>query len=127
MGTKFFKIAVVYLVIGVSIGYIMGITHNFSYTSVHAHINLLGWASMALFGLIYHFYPKAGETKLAKTHFWLHNIGTPFLTAGVFLIVFLENDALTVLPIIGSNLVLIGIILFLINVFLHVKEENSPR
>jgi cbb3-type cytochrome oxidase subunit 1 len=84
MGTKFFKIAVVYLVIVVSIGYIMGITHNFSYTFVHAHINLLGWASMALFGLIYHFYPKAGETKLAKTHFWLHNIGTPFLQLGCF-------------------------------------------
>ncbi|QGQ44055.1 cytochrome-c oxidase [Metabacillus sediminilitoris] len=124
MGIKFFKIAVVYLLIGVSIGYIMGMTHNFSFTSVHAHVNLLGWASMALFGLIYHFYPQAGETKLAKVHFWLHNIGTPFLTAGVFLIVYLENEALTVLPIIGSNLVLIGIILFLINVFRHVKAEN---
>jgi hypothetical protein len=42
----------------------------------------------------------------------------------VFLIVYLKNEALTVLPIIGSNLVLIGIILFLINVFRHVKAEN---
>ncbi|KKI92232.1 cytochrome c oxidase [Bacillus sp. SA1-12] len=124
MGAKFFKIAVVYLVIGVSIGYVMGMTHNFSFTSVHAHVNLLGWASMALFGLIYHFYPRAGETGLAKAHFWLHNIGTPFLTGGVFLIVYLQNEGLTILPIIGSNLVLLGIILFLINVFRHVKTEN---
>ena len=61
----FLRIAAVYLSIGVVLGMTMGIIHDFTLTSVHAHINLLGWLSMAAFGLIYHFYPRAAETVLA--------------------------------------------------------------
>jgi hypothetical protein len=49
MGVRFLKIAAVYFFIAVCIGLVMGITHNFMFTSVHAHLNLLGWVSMALF------------------------------------------------------------------------------
>lgn len=48
MGRRFLKIAVVYFSIGVLIGLTMGIIHDFTLTSVHAHVNLLGWVSMAL-------------------------------------------------------------------------------
>jgi hypothetical protein len=40
---------------------------------VHAHLLLLGWASLALAGIIYHLYPAAGTTRLARIHFWAHN------------------------------------------------------
>lgn len=60
MNLRFFKIAAVYFVIAIILGIIMGIRHDFSLTSVHAHLNLLGWVSMALFGTIYHLYPAAG-------------------------------------------------------------------
>ncbi|HZG72330.1 MAG TPA: hypothetical protein VEY51_12415 [Chondromyces sp.] len=124
MGIRFLKVATVYFALGILLGITMGATHNFSLTSVHAHLNLLGWASMALFGLIYHFYPRAGETPLAKAHFWLHNIGTPLLTGGVYLVV-TSMPNLTILPILGSNVVGLGVILFVINVFRHVKPENA--
>lgn len=73
MGIRFLKIAVVYLVIGAALGLFMGITQKFVLAPVHAHLLLLGWASLALAGLVYHFYPVAGETRLARVHFWLHN------------------------------------------------------
>lgn len=38
---------------GMSLGIFMGIAHDFSLTPVHAHINLLGWVTMALYGLYY--------------------------------------------------------------------------
>ncbi|WLR51953.1 cbb3-type cytochrome c oxidase subunit I [Bacillus tianshenii] len=123
MGIKFLKIGTVYFVLGIFLGIIMGATHNFEFSSVHAHLSLLGWVSMGLFGLIYHFYPIAGETKLAKVHFWLHNIGTPLLTGGIF-IVLSSGESLTFLPIIGSNILGAGVILFAINLFKHVKAEN---
>ena len=44
---------------------------------MHAHLLLLGWASMALAGIIYHLYPAAGTTLLARIHFWLHNLLLP--------------------------------------------------
>ena len=48
MEIHFFKIAAVYFLLAVCLGVVMGIIHNFSFTSVHAHLNLLGWASMAV-------------------------------------------------------------------------------
>lgn len=125
MGVRFFKIAVVYFVIAVLLGLAMGITQDFRFTSVHAHLNLLGWVSMALFGAIYHFYPKAGETKLANTHFWLHNLGLPIMQGTLFVIMLTENHSLTVGAIIGSLLLIVGAILFAINIFQHVGGSKA--
>jgi hypothetical protein len=62
------KIAAVYLVAGVTMGIVMGITHEFVLAPVHAHINLLGWATLALMGVVYHVHPAAAETRLAAVH-----------------------------------------------------------
>lgn len=77
MGLRFLKIAVVYLVIGATLGLYMGILENFTLAPVHAHLLLLGWASLALAGIVYHLYPAAAETKLARIHFWTHNLLLP--------------------------------------------------
>ena len=77
MGLNFLRIATLYLIVGVLMGFVMGITEAFQYAPVHAHVNLLGWASLALVGVIYHLYPAAAETRLARVHFWLHNLGLP--------------------------------------------------
>lgn len=120
MGARYFKIAVVYFVIAIILGIVMGIIHDFTLTPVHAHLNLLGWVSMALFGAIYHFYPQAGETKLAKTQFWLHNLGVPVMQGGLAYIVITETESLTIVVIIASLAVVLGGILFAINVFKNV-------
>ncbi|PLR96536.1 cytochrome-c oxidase [Bacillus sp. T33-2] len=125
MGGRFYKIAVVYFVIAIIVGITMGITHNFSFTSVHAHLNLLGWVSMALFGTFYHFYPAAGENTLAKTHFWFHNLGVPAMQGGISLMMLTGNESFTILAIIGSLVVVLGGILFAINVFKHASSNYS--
>jgi hypothetical protein len=124
VGKNYLKIATVYFTIGVLAGLIMGIVHDFRLTSVHAHVNLLGWVTMALFGIIYHFYPNAAKSKLAKTQFWLHNIGVPVMLGGIAAQVFGITAALPA-AIIGSIAVVIGVILFMINVFKHVGKDSS--
>jgi cbb3-type cytochrome oxidase subunit 1 len=122
VGKAYLKIAVVYFTIGVLAGLIMGIIHDFRFSSVHAHVNLLGWVSMALFGIIYHLYPNAANSKLAKTQFWLHNIGVPVMLGGIALQILGLSAALPP-TIIGSIVVVIGVILFTINVFKHVGKN----
>lgn len=124
MGIRFLKIAVVYFFIAVCLGLVMGIIHNFAFTSVHAHLNLLGWVSMALFGSIYCIFPQAAQTKLAKAHFWLHNIGVPVMQGALFLQI-LGNDAMLVPTIIGSLLVVLGTLLYMINIITNVKANHS--
>ncbi|WP_223592180.1 cbb3-type cytochrome c oxidase subunit I [Neobacillus bataviensis] len=125
MGQKYLKVASVYLTIGVLAGIIMGIIHDFRLTSVHAHINLLGWVSMALFGLIYHFYPQAANSKLAKTQFWFHNIGVPVMLGGIAVQVITGSNAALPVAIIGSLVVVVGVILFTINLFKHIGKDSN--
>jgi hypothetical protein len=50
------------------------------FTSSHAHVLLIGWVSMMIFGVGYHLLPVFAGTdlyslRLAELHFWLQNIG----------------------------------------------------
>ena len=87
MSRRLLQIAVVYWVLGVGFGIYMGATENFSNVPVHAHLNLLGWVSLGLCGLIYAKAPHLEKSLLAKAHFWLHNLGLPPLMGAVWLIV----------------------------------------
>jgi len=120
MGLHFLKIAVVYLFIGTLLGLTMGITQKFVLVPVHAHLLLLGWASLALAGLVYHFYPAASTTRLARFHFWLHNIGLPVFMVGLG---FLLTGGEWAVPavIVSATAVLLGLALFAANVLLNVK------
>ncbi len=103
MGLHFLKIAVVYLFIGTLLGLTMGITQKFVLVPVHAHLLLLGWASLALAG-----------------HFWLHNIGLPVFMVGLGFVLTGGEWALPAV-IISAIAVLLGLALFAANVLLNVK------
>ena len=120
MAIWFIRIAVVYLVIGVIGGQIMGITERFAYADVHAHVNLLGWATLALSGAIYTLYPTAGKNRLAVVHFWLHNIGLPLFAIGLFLLATNDQRGLP-FAIVGSTSAILGLIAFATNVWLNAK------
>lgn len=122
MSARFLKIAAVYFVVAVALGLYMGITSQFTQAPVHAHLNLLGWVSMALFGLFYRAYPAAGETGLARWHFWLHNATLPVFMAALFLML-AGNEALG--PVVGAaaTVTLIGIVLFAVNLWRNVPAN----
>ena len=121
MGVRFLKIAVVYLVIGACLGLAMGIKENFVLAPVHAHLLLLGWASLALAGLIYHLYPGAAATRLASVHFWLHNVGLPVFMVGLGMLLTGTAGAGPVVGI-AATVVLVGLAVFAANILLNVKS-----
>ena len=123
MGLHFIKIAVVYLVIGAALGLEMGITQKFTLVPVHAHVLLLGWASLALAGLVYHLYPGAAARRLARWHFWLHNLGLPVFMGGLALLLTGHEWALP-FAVVGAVTALVGLILFAVNV--HMNAKPSP-
>ena len=116
MSARFLRIAVVYFVIAITLGLYMGITSKFTQVPVHAHLNLLGWVSMALFGLIYHSYPAASQTRLATWHFWIHNLSLPVFMALLFAML-AGNPALGPAVGIVATVTLIGIVLFAVNLW----------
>ena len=124
MASRFLKIAVVYLVLGACVGLGMGISGKFSLAPVHGHLLLLGWVSLALAGLVYHCYPDASTTRLARIHFWLHNIGLPCFMAGLALLL---TGSEWVLPLTAgaATVVLVGLVLFAANVLINVKARPA--
>ncbi|MDR4945812.1 cytochrome-c oxidase [Neobacillus cucumis] len=121
MAVKLIKISVIYFVIGVLLGMYMSMTESFDFTPVHVHINLLGWMSLALAGLIYAVFPNAAETTLAKVHFWLHNISLPIMMIGLALLVSGVDSAGPAVAV-GGTLMVLGIIIFAINIFKNIKQ-----
>jgi cbb3-type cytochrome oxidase subunit 1 len=69
--TAFLLIASACQIIGVCLGTIMGVEEDLRVASVHTHVNLVGWASLALFGVIYRLYPELATSRLARVQFWL--------------------------------------------------------
>lgn len=53
------------MVCGVAMGIHMGMTHDFQLAPVHAHVNLLGWTSLALMGLTYRAWPELCRARTA--------------------------------------------------------------
>ena len=99
------RLAVVYFVVAVALGIFMGASGDHSLAAVHAHVNLLGWVSMALFGLIGMAYPAVGHGRLARLQFWLHNLGVPVMLAA--LAVRLKGNP-SIEPVIGLASVVVG-------------------
>ncbi|RFU63154.1 cytochrome-c oxidase [Peribacillus saganii] len=124
LGIRFIKISVVYFVVGVCIGLAMSITHSYTLTPVHVHINLLGWTAMTLAGILYHLFPQIAATKLAKTHFWLHNISLPLMMAGL---AFVVNGNTAIVPLVaaGGTVLVLAIILFALNILMNLKPQKT--
>jgi len=119
MSRRLLQIAVLYWVVAVGWGIYMGATQNFTDVPVHAHLNLLGWVSLALCGIIYANAPHLAETKLAKVHFWLHNLGLPPLMLAVWLIRHGQPEAAGPIAGIFSVVLGLGILSFAVNLWLH--------
>jgi hypothetical protein len=114
------KLSVIYLIVGVVLGIAMGATQNFALRPVHAHVNLLGFATVALAGLIYSVYPAAGRSRLATIHFWLHNTGVPVMMAALAAYL-LGNAGAVPFLVTGEFVAAAGVLVFAGNLFVNVK------
>jgi len=97
---------------GFAFGIWVGINESFDQAHRHAHINLVGWASMVLFGLLYRAFPALAENQLTAVHFALYNLGAVAFLVGIPLA---QAHQTVMLAAGGSLLVLVGMFTFLAN------------
>ena len=75
MASLYLKASVLWFVLAVCIGLYMGAAQDFRLVHVHVHLNLLGWASLALVGLTWASFPKLSSWRLGMIQFVMHNLG----------------------------------------------------
>ncbi|MBB5510415.1 hypothetical protein [Paraburkholderia atlantica] len=119
-----FRLAAVYFAVGVALGVLMGASGDHSLFPVHAHINLLGWVSMALFGLIGTAYPSVGIGRVACAQFWMHNIGVPVTLAALTLRL-KGVDAAE--PVIGVGSIIVGVSVLLFAWLIYTRIGAQSR
>lgn len=120
VGSRFVFFGSLFALVGMCFGIWMGTKgpETFSYAPVHAHINLVGWASMAIVGLWYRSIGAAAKTTLAEVHFWCALVGAILLVIGIVGAV-MPNPTLDLAVIPGSILTLLAMLIFAWTVWSH--------
>jgi cbb3-type cytochrome oxidase subunit 1 len=81
-----FRAAVLMVVAGMIWGIVMAISQDHSTFPAHAHLNLLGWVSLFLFGIYYHLHPTIDRDRLAYVQVLIWIAATILVTVGVALV-----------------------------------------
>jgi hypothetical protein len=96
---------------GISMGIYMGINEDFTLAPSHAHLNLLGWVTMSIYG----FYHRAAQTSprwLAWTQVLLGGLGFPLFTATLGYYLATGNQTFIPVAIVGTFMCLASMVLF---------------
>lgn len=83
---NFFTMAVIYALVGMTLGLSMAMSHDHGQLPTHAHIMVLGWVMSAVFAFFYHLVPAARNSKLAIVHFWLAAVSSIGMVVGLYVL-----------------------------------------
>ena len=111
----FFLAAVLCVMTGMSLGIWMGMAQQFQFAPVHAHLNLVGWATMALFAIYYRLTPQAAQGWLPRIHAMLAITGIVAMASGLAGEIAGRNELIPALQV-GSLLTAASMLLFLFTV-----------
>ncbi|MFZ5964402.1 hypothetical protein ACOXXX_15765 [Thalassococcus sp. BH17M4-6] len=106
----FLVIGVISVIIGMGWGIQMSASGDHVLAPAHAHLNLLGWVSMAIFAFYYHLVPGAMDGWLPKAHFALAVVGLVLIVPGIVFAILETGETLAK---IGSLLTLLSMLTFL--------------
>ena len=108
---RFMLAAILFVLIGMLLGLYMGPSQDMRLVPVHVHLNLVGWATMMLFGLYYRGDAVAAASALARWHFWIAFVGMAVMAIGLTGL-YLGNASFELAALVGSVLTLISILIF---------------
>ena len=107
----YFRSAILFLIVGISIGIHMSISQNHNVIGAHAHINLLGWVTSALFGGYYALNPAKAAGRLPMIQYAVFTLGVIVMGASLYLLL-AGNTAVEPIVAASSLITFAGVLLF---------------
>ncbi len=99
------------VLIGMAWGIQMAATGDHGLSPAHAHLNLLGWVTFAIYGFYYHLVPTASASRLAWVHFGLALLGLVLIVPGIAMAVSGSGETLAK---VGALVTLLSALVFLV-------------
>lgn len=104
----------------------MSISGNHNVIGAHAHTNLLGWVTSALFGTYYALNKEKAVQRLAMIQFGVYTLGVVIMVPSLYLLL-QGNIAAEPFVAISSLIAFLGVAIFAFIVFAPVREREMPR
>src|SRR5215475_9149424 len=123
----FFAVAPIYVLIGMGTGIYMGAANNFTLAPAHAHLNLIGWVTMALYGTFYAL-ARDASPKLAWTTFWLNNVAISVMFPSLGMVLTFGERSNFIAPLIISEfLAFAAMACFAVSVWMVLLKGSEAR
>lgn len=122
LSLAFFTVAALCGLGGMSFGAWMGAHQDFTLSPAHAHLNLVGWATLALMGTFYGL--AGGGGRLGWLNFVVSTVGAAIMIPCLF-IMLAGNPAMEKGVIAGSSIVILGMLTFVIAVLSHWRRPKA--
>ena len=108
---NYILLGLAWVVVGMIYGTWLGATNQMNYANSHAHLNLLGFVTSVLFGLLHWAYPALGKSRLAVWQFAIYEVGVVLLVVGKILV---DAGSETPLLPVGAIITIVGAALMLV-------------
>lgn len=122
----YFRTAIVFLIVGISMGLHMAIGQDHSAIGAHAHANLLGWVTMAVFGGYHALNPAKAASRFAMFQYGIYTAGVALMVPALYLMLTGRPQFEPVVAI-ASIIVFIGVLMFAVIIFGRPAPVTRPN
>jgi len=103
---NYILIGLCWVIVGMIFGAWLGASHHNNFANSHAHLNLLGFVTSVLFGMLYWAFPAMAKSRAAMWQFVIYELGVVILVIGKIMV---DNDGSeTIFLQVGSVLAIVG-------------------
>lgn len=128
VSAAFFVTGGLFVLIGMLWGMYMGANQNFQLAPAHAHLNLLGWVTMALYGGFYALTARTMSHRLAWTNYVLSTLGVLVMIPAVAMVLSTGDKSLEKVVAVGGGLTLLSLLVFLASAFRELfRKRNATQ
>jgi drug/metabolite transporter (DMT)-like permease len=121
----YFRTAIIFLIVGISMGLTMAISQDHSAIGAHAHANLLGWVTMAIFGGYHALNPAKAERRIAMIQYFVYTAGVAVLVPALYLML-TGNPSMEPVVAVASLIAFAGVLLFAVIIFSSGTAVTRP-
>ncbi|MES2474035.1 MAG: hypothetical protein V4601_14470 [Pseudomonadota bacterium] len=124
VSAAFFAVGTLCLFLGMAWGMQMGASEDFTMMPAHAHLNLLGFVTMAIYGIFYALTAATMAPRLAWANLALSTAGVALMIPSLALFLPARDKAYIPVMLVGEVTTVLGLVVFAVSVG---REFLRPR